>query len=111
MHPTEKTSVAGVIAPLVICSGAIYVGVPTIAPEPVASAFCSRAIPKSMILTRPSDITRTLDASRSWISGSRGCKRRTPRSEEHTSELQSRPHLVCRLLLEKKKKHTEQTKT
>src|SRR5579872_7600602 len=30
---------------------------------------------------------------------------RVPRSEEHTSELQSRPHLVCRLLLEKKKKH------
>src|SRR5690554_7113682 len=27
------------------------------------------------------------------------------RSEEHTSELQSRPHLVCRLLLEKKKVH------
>src|SRR5436305_13655799 len=32
-----------------------------------------------------------------------GLRRR--RSEEHTSELQSRPHLVCRLLLEKKK-HT-----
>src|SRR5436305_11765758 len=28
------------------------------------------------------------------------------RSEEHTSELQSRPHLVCRLLLEKKKYST-----
>src|SRR5690554_7129970 len=28
------------------------------------------------------------------------------RSEEHTSELQSRPHLVCRLLLEKKKPPT-----
>src|SRR5690554_7411924 len=28
---------------------------------------------------------------------------RALRSEEHTSELQSRPHLVCRLLLEKKK--------
>src|SRR3989442_10484018 len=27
------------------------------------------------------------------------------RSEEHTSELQSRPHLVCRLLLEKKNEH------
>src|SRR5690554_7400630 len=27
------------------------------------------------------------------------------RSEEHTSELQSRPHLVCRLLLEKKNKN------
>src|SRR5690554_6329864 len=32
------------------------------------------------------------------------------RSEEHTSELQSRPHLVCRLLLEKKKKKKKQTK-
>src|SRR5205809_3611521 len=30
------------------------------------------------------------------------------RSEEHTSELQSRLHLVCRLLLEKKKKKNEQ---
>src|SRR5258708_18722070 len=31
-------------------------------------------------------------------------RRRTERSEEHTSELQSPDHLVCRLLLEKKKK-------
>src|SRR2546429_3289051 len=31
------------------------------------------------------------------------------RSEEHTSELQSRLHLVCRLLLEKKKKQSETT--
>src|SRR2546421_8979295 len=39
---------------------------------------------------------------------------RTRRSEEHTSELQSRSDLVCRLLLEKKKKnretHIEQSK-
>src|SRR5690348_18084172 len=36
-----------------------------------------------------------------------GCSRcgRAPRSEEHTSELQSPVHLVCRLLLEKKKKN------
>src|SRR5690625_5461745 len=33
-----------------------------------------------------------------------GAVPRRPRSEEHTSELQSRGHLVCRLLLEKKKK-------
>src|SRR5690625_6595847 len=33
------------------------------------------------------------------------------RSEEHTSELQSRGHLVCRLLLEKKKKHTRAIKS
>src|SRR3989442_6646780 len=32
------------------------------------------------------------------------------RSEEHTSELQSRPHLVCRLLLEKKKKKNAVTR-
>src|SRR5690349_23459941 len=32
------------------------------------------------------------------------------RSEEHTSELQSRRDLVCRLLLEKKKKNTKHTK-
>src|SRR2546422_7180013 len=35
------------------------------------------------------------------------CRSRSyrPRSEEHTSELQSRLHLVCRLLLEKKKQY------
>src|SRR3712207_8775711 len=33
------------------------------------------------------------------------------RSEEHTSELQSRQYLVCRLLLEKKKKKTNTTNT
>src|SRR5215203_7130582 len=32
-------------------------------------------------------------------------RRHRPRSEEHTSELQSRQYLVCRLLLEKKKQH------
>src|SRR2546429_836428 len=35
---------------------------------------------------------------------------RIPRSEEHTSELQSRLHLVCRLLLEKKKIESTKTK-
>src|SRR3712207_8651885 len=40
--------------------------------------------------------------------GPRGCAapERGTRSEEHTSELQSRQYLVCRLLLEKKKKKT-----
>src|SRR2546430_11437258 len=36
--------------------------------------------------------------------GSRAVHRQKPRSEEHTSELQSQSNLVCRLLLEKKKK-------
>src|SRR3989442_11449018 len=54
---------------------------------------------------------RTLDAVRA-VAGDREQRRldllgplqHHLRSEEHTSELQSRPHLVCRLLLEKKKK-------
>src|SRR2546422_4624994 len=42
-------------------------------------------------------------ADAAWILDANG---KPVRSEEHTSELQSRLHLVCRLLLEKKKKHT-----
>src|SRR3712207_7527986 len=38
----------------------------------------------------------------------RGSSGSSPRSEEHTSELQSRQYLVCRLLLEKKKKKISQ---
>src|SRR3989442_2378353 len=41
----------------------------------------------------PPDVLAALDVT----------TRNLARSEEHTSELQSRPHLVCRLLLEKKK--------
>src|SRR5690348_17923978 len=41
--------------------------------------------------------TRTVRRPRAWAAG-------WARSEEHTSELQSPVHLVCRLLLEKKKK-------
>src|SRR5439155_26892048 len=43
-----------------------------------------------------------------WQSAEHAVQLRRPllRSEEHTSELQSRGHLVCRLLLEKKKKQT-----
>src|ERR1035441_10876348 len=41
-----------------------------------------------------------------WLPWSCGCAAARFRSEEHTSELQSLRHLVCRLLLEKKKKKT-----
>src|SRR3989442_7446365 len=51
-----------------------------------------------MICTRSADWRAR--ASRARAVGSSPRRRR---SEEHTSELQSRPHLVCRLLLEKKK--------
>src|SRR3989442_6404565 len=44
-----------------------------------------------------------LDRGREFLEGIKQLKKAPiKRSEEHTSELQSRPHLVCRLLLEKK---------
>src|SRR5690606_41005288 len=47
-------------------------------------------------------ISAAPDGASSWRAGLRAC-RAFRRSEEHTSELQSRENLVCRLLLEKKK--------
>src|SRR3989449_6936801 len=55
----------------------------------------------------PDSAGRTSPRRQEWDfpgMGRRGNARLNPRSEEHTSELQSRLHLVCRLLLEKKKK-------
>src|SRR3989442_8842100 len=51
---------------------------------------------ESFVLRNIRPRVRILKLSRNWIE----------RSEEHTSELQSRPHLVCRLLLENKKYFT-----
>src|SRR2546422_6393338 len=49
-------------------------------------------------------------AEKPWHSANGPQVRALERSEEHTSELQSRLHLVCRLLLEKKKKLSDPTK-
>src|SRR3712207_8659403 len=67
-------------------------------------------------MSRPLDFASKLDRSPSFIRGmmnygereaedflERLGPARSTRSEEHTSELQSRQYLVCRLLLEKKK--------
>src|SRR2546422_1500474 len=48
-------------------------------------------------------------AGPAYRAGSARAAARADRSEEHTSELQSRLHLVCRLLLEKKKKNKQYT--
>src|SRR5256884_5894507 len=64
--------------------------------------------------TKPASRSRTAEALKGRLMSSRNIERREaikgalptsklPRSEEHTSELQSRLHLECRLLLEKKK--------
>src|SRR3712207_6863055 len=53
---------------------------------------------------RPRVQERPASRRRNPPAGGAGGDLRLPRSEEHTSELQSRQYLVCRLLLEKKKK-------
>src|SRR3712207_7858709 len=67
-------------------------------PHPVSSTCCSPPVSGSRWpcwrWPSPSSATRR----------SRSRDLRPERSEEHTSELQSRQYLVCRLLLEKKKK-------
>src|SRR5439155_2696752 len=59
---------------------------------PYTTLFRSRAVPRTCRPAPPCSSTGPARTAR--------C--RTRRSEEHTSELQSRGHLVCRLLLEKK---------
>src|SRR5438552_4921505 len=59
-------------------------------------------------ITRRNAPSRVAPSTIAASSRSRGIERKNPirsqvRSEEHTSELQSPDHLVCRLLLEKKK--------
>src|SRR2546427_7113739 len=64
------------------------------------SASCTRSRSRSQAIERSS-------ACIIWKATS--LRRRSKRSEEHTSELQSQSNLVCRLLLEKKKKRTLRT--
>src|SRR5687768_17736347 len=67
--------------------------------QPLARFPLDAAILFSDILTIPDAMGLGL-----YFTEGEGPKFERPRSEEHTSELQSRLHLVCRLLLEKKKK-------
>src|SRR5689334_24432693 len=68
-----------------------------IRPPPRSTLFPYTTLFRS---SRPWPTTRSC---RSWSSRSSWGPPSRPRSEEHTSELQSQFHLVCRLLLEKKK--------
>src|SRR5262245_66409491 len=68
---------------------------------PYTTLFRSARTPKRR--SRPASRGGTAGRSPAWGRAPKTA-RTTPRSEEHTSELQSLRHLVCRLLLEKKKK-------
>src|SRR3712207_7086247 len=74
---------------------------------PYTTLFRSCSLPPSLVPFRPRNITQRCAecemSERGRQAGSRPGTGRRRRSEEHTSELQSREYLVCRLLLEKKK--------
>src|SRR5690606_42146141 len=69
---------------------------------PILAALAYSTIPVALMTRMPSSIVLNT-ASSSARSRARRWTRIVRRSEEHTSELQSRENLVCRLLLEKKK--------
>src|SRR3712207_8365477 len=76
----------------------------------VAVAFAGRLILLETLIifkVRSNPPVRTYGSRRGFGGGpSVPTRAHYNRSEEHTSELQSRQYLVCRLLLEKKKKHS-----
>src|SRR2546422_7457281 len=77
--------------------------------------LCNTCTAESVVLTPcppGPDARQTVISSSSGLSctSTSSASGNTARSEEHTSELQSRLHLVCRLLLEKKKKNNRENR-
>src|SRR5439155_5698057 len=90
-------------------------GTPRIIPSAEGSAYGGKMFPSVVAFTKdgilvgePAKRQAVLNPEKTIMQIKRKMgtdyKVRIERSEEHTSELQSRGHLVCRLLLEKKKK-------
>src|SRR5688572_32686262 len=76
---------------------------------PYTTLFRSSASPSGS--TPSSSRTNGCPTTATWsVSPRRSGDAPDPRSEEHTSELQSQSNLVCRLLLEKKKKNKNKKK-
>src|ERR1035441_10788693 len=75
---------------------------PVGSPDPEPSSTCSPTpcAPRG----GPPPTPPAFRCFRAWFDTTKSPPARSPRSEEHTSELQSLRHLVCRLLLEKRKK-------
>src|SRR5947209_20295473 len=108
------------MAVLVACFGAAFAAEPLGIPAQIgsiqvvgsdsSSRFVQLGIGKSVVIDLPRDIKDVLVAEPKFANAVVRSTRRAyligvavGRSEEHTSELQSRQYLVCRLLLEKKK--------
>src|SRR2546422_1324280 len=70
---------------------------------PRSTLFPYTTLFRSLPEVKKDDVKVTVQDDVLTISGERMFEKEEKRSEEHTCELQSRLHLVCRLLLEKKK--------
>src|SRR5438876_8677021 len=77
--------------------------------EPMPASRQGKGAAVSMLRPRRLFLSRRANGAEPPRDREDECRRR-PRSEEHTSELQSPVHLVCRLLLEKKKKKNTTSK-
>src|SRR6266446_1673932 len=73
-----------------------------LAPDPGTTTSAVTECDLFLMLTTEFSLSRPIPPNNSWVVPRMSWGR--PRSEEHTSELQSPCNLVCRLLLEKKKK-------
>src|SRR5258706_9518223 len=102
LAPKRMVPVSGGLAP-VSMSISVVLPAPLGPTMPMRSPRCTRIEKSSTILRSPYDLPMCLASMMSLPDLSYG-DRKIVRSEEHTSELQSLTNLVCRLLLEKKKK-------
>src|SRR5690554_7211297 len=90
---------------LLFVSGQLWQDMPPIVNDGqvVDPSLYADPVPQALVLTAIVIGFATTALYLVVLLASRGLTGTDHRSEEHTSELQSRPHLVCRLLLEKKK--------
>src|SRR5207244_13501722 len=90
------------IANFTVCSRSPYLSFHSSASPRILHSFPTRRS-SDLEISRRSTSSRAASTTRSPSTRHAPCSRGRVRSEEHTSELQSPDHLVCRLLLEKKK--------
>src|SRR5690625_6783627 len=103
INPSRRTIPASGLRPRSSCAGLIPAAANS-AGRPICFSPSTVATSQNSATRSASSVVSTLWRSKRWALSH-------PRSEEHTSELQSRGHLVCRLLLEKKKKKKQGTRT
>src|SRR5439155_8053777 len=107
----SSTTMLSTLPPLLLSYSIFF---PMLPQPPTSTLFPYTTLFRSIPAPRAAPTTAPMDVATIWLGIRFACSSalKAPacasafraRSEEHTSELQSRGHLVCRLLLEKKKR-------